>query len=382
MSKQSEWPSWPKYEEADVNAVTRVIRSNQLFAAEEVREFENTFKKFVNVDYSVAVGNATQGLHLALAALGIGIGDEVIVTSYSWISTASCILMQNAIPIFCDICPDTLHPTLEDIKKCRSSRTKAVIIAHLWGSCCEVDIITDFCKSEGLFLIEDCAHAIGTTWRGRHVGTWGDIGVFSFHQRKALPVGDGGMCISNRNELAEKIYRLRSFGDSELSYNYRMSEFAGSLGVSRLSRVTQENAVRIHNAQYLNRHLCHLDSLVKPLKILDQCLPTFYSYVLLFASAEIAGKALEGFQKVGIPARATWTPLHTRDCFKDNNPARGLPWGAPFVEESYDFYQTCIMEITHCVQMCPDRIIEIDVHPPVNESHLDAIVDVLNHLEA
>ena len=144
-SSTLEWPSWPSYNEQDHSAVLDVIQSNQLFAASKVKEFEIKFAQYTNSPYSVAVGNATQ-THLALAALSIGVGDEVIVPNYSFISSASCVLMQNAIPIFVDCDSSTLAPTVDMIREKVSERTKAVIVTHLWGFPCHIKAIQDFAK--------------------------------------------------------------------------------------------------------------------------------------------------------------------------------------------------------------------------------------------
>ena len=141
------WPKWPQYGREEYFAVQRVIESNQLFADKEVREFEYKFSKYVGCKYALGVGNATEGLHLSLIALGVGAGDEVIVTSYSWISTASCILMQNAVPVFCDIEEESLGICPVDIERKISHRTKAIIFVHMFGYLARVEDVINLSKN-------------------------------------------------------------------------------------------------------------------------------------------------------------------------------------------------------------------------------------------
>jgi dTDP-4-amino-4,6-dideoxygalactose transaminase len=167
----------------------------------------------------LGLGNATQGLHLALAALDVGEGDEVLVTSYSWISTASCILMQNAVPVFCDIESESLGMCPQDMESKITPFTKAVIMTHMFGYPAKIKELSQICKKYSIPLIEDASHAHGAEVDGKKLGTYGDISVFSLHQRKTLSVGDGGILCTDNDEVANKVYRLRSFGDEDLSYN-------------------------------------------------------------------------------------------------------------------------------------------------------------------
>ena len=159
------------------------------FAGKKVLEFESKFKDFTNSKYAVAVGNATQGLHLSLAALNIGKGDEVITTPFSFISSASSILMQNAIPIFVDCISETLSPNFNEIEKKITNRTKAIILVHPFGYSFRADEIKKLCKKYNLYFIEDASHAHGLIYKKKHAGTFGDIGVFSLHQREITKCG-------------------------------------------------------------------------------------------------------------------------------------------------------------------------------------------------
>ena len=245
------WPTWPAFTKKEVRAVSKVVKSNQLFAAEEVKEFENNFSQYLGSKYGVGIGNATQGLHLALSALNVGEGDEVIVTNCSWISSASCILMQNAIPIFVDIEPNTFGLDPELLESAITFRTKAIIAVHILGYPAQIEKIKTIAVKYGLPVIEDASHAPGAELNGKKLGTFGDIGVFSLQQRKAISTGDGGIAVTDNAQFAEVMRKQRSFGDSQLSYNYRMSEFAAVLGQIGLGKLDAENSHREKCALFL-----------------------------------------------------------------------------------------------------------------------------------
>ena len=278
--KHINWPSWPNYTKKDVAAVTKVVRSNQIFAAREVKKFEDNFSKYNKSKYVKAVGNATQGLHLALSALEIGYGDEVIVTNYSWISTASCILMQNATPVFVDIELNTLGADPSKIEECITKKTKAIIVVHMFGNPCEILEINKIAKKHKLFLIEDASHAHGSKINNKKVGNLSDISVFSCHQRKNLSAGEGGLIVSKTKSIDKKIYKLRSFGEKKLSYNYRMTEFCAVLGQNSLYNLDYENKYRNNNVAYLLKKF----SFSKYFKIVLQknCSTTFHKLPLIY----------------------------------------------------------------------------------------------------
>ena len=267
MPNHINWPSWPQYGKDEHDAVTQVISSNQLFAAEKVKSFEENFAEYTGTKFAKGVGNATQGLHLALAALDIGVGDEVIVPPYTFIASASSILMQNAVPIFCDCDPTTRALSADKIKPLITKNTKAIIVVHMFGYPADMDPILELGQKHGLAIIEDASHAYGSEYKGLRCGSIGDVGVFSMHQRKALSAGDGGVVTTNDSDINEKIYRLRSFGHDQLSYNYRMTEFAGALGLVQLRKLDIQNQARQQNADLLDLLLKEVEGLdvVKPL---------------------------------------------------------------------------------------------------------------------
>lgn len=367
-----EWPKWPQFGIEEQDAVDRVIRSNQIFADREVKLFEEQFANYVGSEYAIGLGNATQGLHLALAALDVGVGDEVIVTPYSWISSASCVLMQNAVPIFCDIEGDSLGLCPKDVEKKISQRTKAIIPVHMFGYPAKIKEIMALSKHYGIPVIEDASHAHGAELDNIKMGNFGKISVFSLHQRKALSVGDGGMVCTNDYNIYEKIRRLRSFGHEELSYNYRMTEFAGALGQIGLKKLDYQNRIRENNACYLSELLKGFNKVRVRLGRPGEHVVFFAVLIELLSNIPNIDTILKQLQKSGIPIRETWSPLHKHAHFNPTKPpARGIPW----MSQSYDGqmknlkYSELILPVVNTY--CPHRILELYVHPPTGKKEIE-----------
>jgi len=382
MFNTIQWPTWPRYSERHKEAVIEVIESNQIFAATKVKEFEEKFTSFLGGGNSVGVSNATTGLHLALAALGVGKGDEVVVTPYSWISSASSILMQNAIPIFADIEDVTFGLDPDEVKSKITAKTKAVICVHMFGNPCNLEQISAICEEKNVPLIEDASHAHGAKHKGRAIGTFADISVFSLHQRKNLSVGEGGIVFSKNKELADKIGKLRSFGHEELSYNYRMTEFAGALGIVGLETISAENELRNATANYLLKCL-------EGNPFLELVTPRSHDYGVFHAALLKVNEPPEGgldlllqnLQQFGIPIKKTWNPLHTHPHF---NPTSPPPRGAPWIDDNYSGlmhrkkYSELNLPVT--AEFVPNRLLELPIHPPTSRPEIDFFLEKLEVL--
>lgn len=377
------YPSWPQYTDADHQAVARVIKSNQLFAAEEVRNFEAHFARFTGAPYAIGVMNATAGLHLALAACDIGAGAEVIVTPYSWISTASCILMQNAIPVFADIDVQTLSPGVAEVEKLIGPRTRAVIVTHIFGYPADVVGLSHLCNERGLVLIEDCSHAPGLFVGGDHVGLHGNVGVFSLHQRKAIPVGDGGILITRFQEISERLVRLRSFGHNELSYNYRMTEFAGALGVSFLSRVPEHNQTRRRISRLIGQACSRNEFFTIRLGVAASACassePVYYSLLLELADRNFSRAFDLYISKACLPIRRTWAPLNEHPHFSNDTPcARGRPWASAMLPHDHQSASYSSAYLPNSSLFQKSLIFEILINPFFSDEHISALVNALN----
>jgi dTDP-4-amino-4,6-dideoxygalactose transaminase len=371
-----DWPKWPQYDKAHEDAVLRVIRTNQLFAAAEVESFEYEFRSFVNTRYAIGVGNATQGLQLALAALGIGAGDEVIVTPYSWISSASCVLMQNAIPVFVDIETESFGISPAALKNAITPRTKAVILVHMFGLCSKIEDIKKICEQESIELIEDASHAHGARLNRRHLGTFGKIGVFSLHQRKAIPAGDGGILCTNNSYIYEKLRRLRSFGEKQLSYNYRMTEFAAAIARVGLRRLEAENNVRRNNHDILKAGI--KNDRMHVVKAADEVEPVYYSnLVLIDMPKDDQEYLLSRANSLGIPLKRTWQPLNKHPHFRRSHMINKV---APWDGNSEGYQEPASLELGNSRKYQEHLLFELECHPLVNKHMVEKSAWILNQL--
>ena len=374
------FPSWPNFGIEEERAVQEVVFSGQLFAADKVRSFENAFQEYLGCDYALGLGNATQGLHLSLASLNIGLGDEVIVTPYSWISSASCIIMQNAVPIFCDIEEETFGLDPDKVEALISEKTKAIICVHMFGYPSQIEKISLIAKKYGIALIEDASHGHGSEYNEQKIGTFSDISVFSLHQRKALSVGDGGLVCTNRGELAEEIHKLRSFGSKSLSYNYRMTEFAGAIGNIKLKKLDHENEQRIRNFQLLSEMVSEsLTTFLEPVHPIKNAKAVFYACLLKLTSQGLLSlneDYLAQLQTMGVPIRKTWAPLHQHPHFNPTGNfsyARGIPWEMHEYTGSMKGQKYSELHLPVTENFCPNRILEVYIHPPCADLEMEVL---------
>ncbi|MBD8873121.1 DegT/DnrJ/EryC1/StrS family aminotransferase [Rhodanobacter sp. DHB23] len=210
-----------------------------------IQDFEATFAKFVGAPHASSACNGTVALHLALLALGIGPGDEVLVPSFTYVASVNAIQYVGATPVFCDSLPDTWQLDPADVERRITSRTRAIMAVHLYGGACDMPRYVELCERHSLKLVEDCAEAIGTRLNDRHVGTFGDIATFSFFGNKTITTGEGGMVVCNDHELNARVRHLRGQGLAEnreywhdiIGYNYRMTNICAAMGLAQLERI-------------------------------------------------------------------------------------------------------------------------------------------------
>jgi dTDP-4-amino-4,6-dideoxygalactose transaminase len=263
----------PSIDDDDLQAVREVMASGRLVQGPRVEEFEQAISNYVGSEHAVAVSNCTTALHLSLLALGVGPGDIVVVTAYSFMATANVIELCGARPEFIDILPDTfnidpvqLEATLTRLMGDRSTRgrVKAIIPVHTFGQLADMPSIMELADRYGLPIIEDAACALGATLQERQAGTWGLLGCFSFHPRKAITTGEGGMIVTQDHTLATKLRALRNHGqDPEAltpdyiypGFNCRMTEFQAALGISQMSKLDRIIAARVRLASEYDRML-------------------------------------------------------------------------------------------------------------------------------
>jgi perosamine synthetase len=277
--QRKDYRNWPVLTEDDRKYVNQVLDSGIVAGATgpQVMALEKEWAEYIGVKHCLTTGSGTAALHMALAALDVGPGDEVIVPAYTFLATASSVLHQMAIPIFVDIQPDTYTIDPAKIEAAITTRTKAIMPVHIQGCPADMDPILEIATRHGLHVIEDACQAHGAVYKGRFCGTLGVAGAFSLNNLKNLCGGEGGLYVTNDESLLKKGDLVRYFGDecdertsrqkynaSILGYMYRNQELPAALARGQLKHLSEHNATRIRNAEYLNHELAQIPGIVPP----------------------------------------------------------------------------------------------------------------------
>lgn len=282
-----------------------------------IKQFENDFSKFTGIINSVSVSNGTVALHIALLALGIGKDDEVIVPSFTYIASVNAIHYTGAKPVFVDSDPHTWQIDTKKIEERISSGTKAIMAVHIYGHPCNMDEIIRIARKHNLLIIEDCAEAIGTYYKQKHAGTFGDIATFSFFGNKTITTGEGGMVCSNNDNLTELSSRLKGQGLAKnqeyfhdiIGYNYRMTNICAAIGCAQLERIKN---IIMDKDRVAQSYIDNLKGLpIKYHQAIGEIKHSYWMFTILAAS-DIERTALRNFLKEhGIETRPTFHPVHT-----------------------------------------------------------------------
>ncbi|MEZ0346662.1 MAG: DegT/DnrJ/EryC1/StrS family aminotransferase [Infirmifilum sp.] len=335
---------FPRFTEYEKQLVLSVLDSGRLASGIGgfVREFEKEFSSYINVKHALAVSNGTSALHTAVASLGIGPGDEVITTPFSFVATATSILHNNAIPVFGDIELDTLNLDPDTISDKITARTKAILVVHLAGHPAEMDEIMKIANEHGLAVIEDCAQAIGSEYRGKKVGAIGNVGAFSFYQSKNMTTGEGGMVTTNDELIYKKAKLFIEHGSEEryyhtvLGWNYRMTELQAALGLGQLHRIEELNRAREEIAKVYTDELESLDGellvLPKPRKHVKH---TWHIYQVLLKLENLRvnrDRIVEAVRKENVLVLVSYPrTIYENPLFQNlDGYGRGCPWSCPF----------------------------------------------------
>lgn len=258
----------PWFDEADEHSVLETLRSGWVGPGPKVAAFEQRFAEYVDAPHAVTVSSGTAALHLAVMAAGFGPGDEVLVPAFTWISTPNAVEYVGARPVFCDVNPVTFNIDMTDAATRVTPQTRGIIPVHLFGLAADMGAVTELAEKVGLFVIEDAACALGCFWGDRHVGTIGDVGCFSFHPRKSITTGEGGMLTSGRKDLDVTFRSLRDIGSDRANYspkhaaqqllpdytvlgfNYRLTDLQAALGLTQLAKFDSILEHRLECARY------------------------------------------------------------------------------------------------------------------------------------
>ena len=272
-------------EEDDIQAVVDVLRSDYLTTGPKIAEFEKMVADYVGAKYAVAISNGTSALHAACFAAGIQPGDEVITTPLTFAASSNCVLYCGGTPVFADVDPKTYNIDPEDIRRKITDKTKAIIAVHLAGQPCDMDEIHKIAKEHDLIVIEDGAHALGSVYKGKKVGTLSDMTTFSFHPVKPITTGEGGMIVTDNEEFYQKMMLFRSHGITrdenlmtrndgpwfyqqlDLGYNYRITDIQCALGCSQMKKLDRFLALRKEIVARYNEAFADCENIVTPYQL-------------------------------------------------------------------------------------------------------------------
>ncbi len=349
----------PVMEKEEKEAVMRVMDSGMLAHGPEVENFEKEFAEYCGVRYGAAVSSGTSAIHLALAALGVGPGDEVITTSFSFIASATPILFLGARPVFVDIDPRTFNINPDKIPETITEKTRAIIPVHLYGQCADMDELLE--AAGDIPILEDCAQAHGSLYKGKKAGSMGLAGMFSFYPTKNMTTGEGGMVVSDDEEFIEKVRMLRNHGQvarydhHSIGYNLRMTSLAAAIGRVQLEKLEGKNELRRRNARLLTEGLKPIQGIETPF-IQEGDEPVFHQYTIKIPKGrdEISRKLTEK----GIGNKVFYpTTIPSSPAMK------------PYVNNTFPEAEECCR-----------RVISLPVHPLVTPADIDIIVDTIREI--
>jgi perosamine synthetase len=307
----------PDIGQAEIANVVACLESGWISSKGQfVERFEAAFKAFVNANYAITTTNGTTALHLAIAALGLGPGDEVIVPSLTYVASVNAITYVGATPVFVDSILGSWQASTQDILRVISPRTRAIMAVHLYGLPCDMEAIECIAKEHGLLVIEDCAEALGSYAQGIHVGGRGDIATFSFYGNKTITTGEGGMVVTNNHTLAERVTHLKGQGLAKyreywhdvIGFNYRMTNICAAIGLAQLERVETFLKKKRLIAEYYKKHLGNLvDFQSEPSDLIH----SYWMVSVLVKRAKERDQCRNVLANAGVETRPLFFPVHS-----------------------------------------------------------------------
>ena len=377
--KKIKFPAYePWISDEDKKIVKKTLTQSMLTLGPQLEKFENDFCKYSKAKYAIAVSNCTAALHLSLMALGIKKDDEVIIPDLTFVADANAILACNAKPVIVDINKENFFLSISNIKKNITKKTKAIIPVHIYGQVCNIEEILDVAKDNNLKVIEDCAHAVGTFHKSKHVGTLGNTGCFSFYPTKNITTAEGGMVITNSEKIAEKVRHLRNHGmtkslksrySSEYpwifdikqpGYNYRLDEIRAALGITQLKRIKKINELRKKASSYYNKNLQNIPGIILPDMVNDKT-HSYHLYTIRVTKLyKLSRNQL--FKKLkdnGIRTTVYWMPIHKYTAYRK------------FVKTSNILNTTKIY----------DEILALPLFPNISKKHQDVVIKVIKSVK-
>lgn len=339
-------------------AVLEVLDSGMLAQGSRVKEFEERFAEMCGVKYAIATSSGTSALHVALLAAGVGKGDEVITSPFSFIASSNSILYTGARPAFVDINPHTYNINPQLIEACLTTHTKAILPVHLFGLSCDMDPILRIAEKNKLVVIEDACQSHGAIYNQRRVGSFG-IGAFSFYPTKNMTSAEGGMITTNDDFIAEQCRVIRQHGmrqryyHDELGFNYRMSDVHAAIGLEQLKKLEAKNIQRRQNATYLSQHL---RGVVVP------TIPAGYQHVFHQYTIRVAGDQRDNLRKFLL----------------DNGIGSEIYYPVPIHKQSYYIEKLGNLGDFPEAEKASQEVLSLPIHPSLSQSELEMIVNKVN----
>ncbi|MCI7291570.1 MAG: DegT/DnrJ/EryC1/StrS family aminotransferase [Methanobrevibacter woesei] len=351
--------------EEEIENVVEVLKSGMIAQGPKVMEFEEKFANWIGAKYGIATNSGTSALHVALLACGIGEGDEVITTPFTFIASGNAIVYTGATPVFADIDLDTYTIDPDKIEDLITDKTKAILPVQLYGQAADMDKIREIAEKHDLKIIEDAAQAHGAEYNGEKVGTLGDMACFSFYPTKNMTTSEGGMITTDDEELAKKAQMFRAHGASEryhhdeIGYNFRMTDIAAAIGLAQLKVIDEFNDKRISNADYLNEQLKDIEGIVTP-KSPDNYKHVYHQYTIRVEKGN-RDDWVEFLTNKGIGTGIHYPiPLYNQPIYKK----LGIEGDCPLAEKA------------------ADNVISLPVHPSLTKEDLNLVVDAVKEASA
>ena len=355
-------------DQEDTEAVKQIIERGTFWAeGPEIVEFENKLGEYVGQKHAVVFSNGTAALHALMLAYGIGQGHEVIVPSFTFISTANAPLFTGAKPVFADIEPDFYGLDPEKITEKITEKTKAIIPVHYGGHPCKIDVLKDIAEDNNILLLEDAAEALGSKFNGRMVGNFGDSTMFSFCQNKVITTGEGGAIVTQDNEIAEKLRLLRSHGRASadyfggaaadyisLGYNLRMPTMCAALGISQLNKIEKIISMRRELAKVYESRLSSINGISSPQEQ-ENSRHVFQLYTPILDDKNKRDGLKDYLAKNNIASKVYFDPIHLSEFFKSNYGDEELP-------------------ITRDIA---DRVLTLPLYPGLSQQEVNGISDLI-----
>ena len=321
--------SKPDITNKEIKAVEGVLKTSRLSLGEKYIEFEKVLAKFAGVKYAIVVNSGTSGLHLIIRALGIGRGDEVITTPFSFIASSNCILYEGAKPVFCDIDEKTFNIDVLKIEEKITEKTKAILAADIFSQPADWDELKKIAKKHKLFLIEDSAEALGSEQNGKKCGSFGDAGIFAFYPNKQITTGEGGVALTNNKKIYELCQSMANQGRKikngkwlehvRLGYNYRLDEMSCALGIAQMKRIKDILKKRVRVAELYNKKLKDVAELEIPFIKPGNKISWFVYVIKLneYLAGKKRGEIIKKMAKNGIQCSDYFQAIHLQSFYKE-----------------------------------------------------------------